>query len=79
VGLGKLSVSEEQQLLLSLKTRVYLPAVSNHLQPLTFYPDSLQEVLEKSMQQFGDKLYIKHTPILNQEGIVVACPIISHS
>ncbi|KAH0562622.1 hypothetical protein GP486_002700 [Trichoglossum hirsutum] len=29
--------------------------------------DTVQEVLEKSLQQFGDKLYIKHTPILHQE------------
>ncbi|KAI9806862.1 MAG: telomere binding protein [Piccolia ochrophora] len=29
--------------------------------------DTLQAILEKSMQQFGDNLYIKHTPILHQE------------
>ncbi|KAI9811374.1 MAG: telomere binding protein [Pycnora praestabilis] len=27
----------------------------------------LQDILEKSMQHFGDKLYIKHTPVLHQE------------
>jgi telomere length regulation protein len=26
-------------------------------------------VLEKSLQQFGDKLYIRHTPTLQQEGV----------
>jgi telomere length regulation protein len=34
---------------------------------LTNSTDRIQRVLEVSMQQFGDKLYIKHTPILNQE------------
>ncbi|KAI9720016.1 MAG: hypothetical protein M1812_003142 [Candelaria pacifica] len=29
--------------------------------------DRLQSVLEKTMRQFGDKLYIKHAPILHQE------------
>ena len=28
----------------------------------------LFEVLEKSMEQFGDDLYVKHTPMLQQEG-----------
>ena len=31
--------------------------------------DSLVTVLEKSVDQFGDQLYIKHTPMLQQEGI----------
>jgi len=30
--------------------------------------DSISTVLEKSLNQFGDQLYIKHTPILQQEG-----------
>jgi telomere length regulation protein len=30
--------------------------------------DSISTVLEKSLSQFGDPLYIKHTPILQQEG-----------
>lgn len=30
--------------------------------------DSMVTVLEKSLSQFGDQLYIKHTPILQQEG-----------
>jgi len=29
----------------------------------------MESVLEKSLQQFGDQLYIKHTPSLQQEGI----------
>jgi telomere length regulation protein len=29
----------------------------------------LESVLEKSLQQFGDQLYIKHAPSLQQEGI----------
>lgn len=31
--------------------------------------DDLEMVLEKSIAQFGDQLYIKHTPILQQEGM----------
>jgi telomere length regulation protein len=30
--------------------------------------DSILTVLEKSLSQFGDQLYIKHSPILQQEG-----------
>jgi telomere length regulation protein len=30
----------------------------------------IQTVLEKSLQQFGDQLYIKHTPTLQQDGTV---------
>lgn len=29
---------------------------------------SLADVLEKSMEQFGDELYIKHTPMLQHQG-----------
>jgi len=29
----------------------------------------MESVLEKSLQQFGDQLYIKHVPSLQQEGI----------
>lgn len=28
-------------------------------------------VLEKSLRQFGDQLYIRHTPIIQQEGIAL--------
>lgn len=31
--------------------------------------DSITTVLEKSLNQFGDFLYIKHTPMLQQEGM----------
>jgi telomere length regulation protein len=30
--------------------------------------DDLVAVLEKSLGQFGDQLYIKHSPVLQQEG-----------
>lgn len=30
--------------------------------------EDLETVLEKSVAQFGDQLYIKHTPVLQQEG-----------
>jgi len=30
--------------------------------------ESLAQVLEKAINQFGDQLYIKHTPMLQQEG-----------
>lgn len=41
--------------------------------------DSILAVLEKSMNQFGDQLYIRHSPILQQEGKMpllsaVICP-----
>lgn len=35
---------------------------------LSDYKYDLEAVLEKSMQQFGDQLYIKHAPSLQQEG-----------
>ena len=28
----------------------------------------MEAILEKSMQQFGDQLYIKHTPSMQQDG-----------
>lgn len=31
--------------------------------------DSITTVFEKSLNQFGDFLYIKHTPMLQQEGM----------
>ena len=34
----------------------------------------LFDVLDKSMDQFGDDLYIKHTPMLQQEGKVLLYP-----
>ncbi|KAI1333184.1 telomere length regulation protein-domain-containing protein [Xylariaceae sp. FL0255] len=34
---------------------------------LAGHKDSLVAVLEKSLNQFGDQLYIKHTPVLQQE------------
>lgn len=30
--------------------------------------DSIVQVLEKSIRQFGDLLYVKHAPIMQQEG-----------
>ena len=33
----------------------------------------IQTVLDKTLQQFGDQLYIKHTPTLQQDGIVNIC------
>lgn len=30
--------------------------------------DDIVAVLEKSLSQFGDQLYIKHSPVLQQEG-----------
>ena len=33
--------------------------------------NDLETVLDKSLQQFGDQLYIRHTPTLQQEGMVV--------
>lgn len=34
--------------------------------------DAMVEVLERSISQFGDQLYIKHSPILQQEGRCLA-------
>lgn len=31
---------------------------------------SMEDILEKSLKQFGDPLYIKHCPTLQQEGII---------
>ena len=31
----------------------------------------IETVLDKSLQQFGDQLYIKHTPTLQQEGAIM--------
>lgn len=31
--------------------------------------DSIATVFEKSLSQFGDYLYIRHTPVLQQEGM----------
>ena len=31
--------------------------------------NDLEAIFEKSLQQFGDQLYIRHTPIMQQEGI----------
>lgn len=38
---------------------------------------SMEDILEKSLKQFGDPLYIKHCPTLQQEGIQ-NIPIIMH-
>lgn len=39
----------------------------------------IETVLEKSLQQFGDQLYIKHTPTLQQEGTIAAfSPLLIH-
>jgi telomere length regulation protein len=37
--------------------------------------DDLVVVLEKSLAQFGDQLYIKHSPILQQEGWCSSHPV----
>ena len=37
----------------------------------------IEKVLDKSLQQFSDQLYIKHTPILQQEGMLLI--ILTHS
>lgn len=36
--------------------------------------DSITTVFEKSLNQFGDFLYIKHTPMLQQEGTYETLP-----
>lgn len=41
--------------------RAVLAVVSQHR-------DDIVAVLEKSLSQFGDQLYIKHSPLLQQEG-----------
>ena len=40
--------------------------------------DAITTVLEKSLNQFGDQLYIKHTAILQQEGKLVLSPLKIH-
>lgn len=39
--------------------------------------DTIAAVLEKSLSQFGDELYIKHSPILQQEGTYLI-PVLPH-
>jgi len=38
----------------------------------------IETVLDKSLQQFGDRLYIKHTPTLQQEGIILSSLIATY-
>jgi telomere length regulation protein len=33
----------------------------------------IETVLEKSLQQFGEQLYIRHSPTLQQEGMTLLC------
>lgn len=42
------------------------------LAAISAYRSDVESVLDRSLQQFGDKLYIKHTPTLQQEGMVQA-------
>lgn len=37
--------------------------------------DDLEAVFEKSLHQFGDQLYIRHAPILQQEGKMLHTPL----
>lgn len=34
-------------------------------------PDVLKTALSESLSNFGDKIHIRHTPILHQEGIFI--------
>lgn len=36
---------------------------------------AIMTVLEKSLSQFGDQLYIRHSPILQQEGKLIICGV----
>ncbi len=36
---------------------------------LADYKVDMEKILDKSLQQFSDQLYIRHTPILQQEGM----------
>ena len=36
--------------------------------------ESMKEIFQRTLGQFGDRLYIKHTPILQQEGLSF-CPL----
>ena len=49
----------------------YLDAGLQYLYPLNDLPGQVNKGLEKGMSLFGDKLYIKHTPTLHQEGWVL--------
>ena len=46
----------------------YLDAGLKYLYRLNDLQGQVNKVLEKGMSLFGDKLYIKHTPTLHQEG-----------
>lgn len=47
---------------------MFLPV---YLQSTDFEAESLRSLLTKSLEQFGDKFYIKHVPTRCQEGISV--------
>ena len=49
----------------------YLDAGLQYLYQLIDLPGQVNKELEKGMSLFGDKLYIKHTPTLHQEGWVL--------
>lgn len=49
---------------------VYLDSVLQYLQLLNHLPEQVTKALQKGLTLFGDKLYIKHTPTLHQEGWV---------
>ena len=46
----------------------YMDTSTQYLYRLNDLQGQVNKVLEKSMSLFGDKLYIKHTPTLHQEG-----------
>ncbi|ORY08854.1 telomere length regulation protein-domain-containing protein [Clohesyomyces aquaticus] len=90
--LHKLIESNEllQDHVVSLLTNSALPALDDSLAArrvvlaaIATIDDKIQNVLEKSIRLFGDKFYIKHTPVLQQEALaqtlVISCGYIQRS
>lgn len=40
------------------------------------FQDRMQTILNRSLELFGDKLFIKHTPLMHQEGHHIAPPML---
>ncbi|MCJ1402763.1 telomere binding protein [Xylographa trunciseda] len=49
-------------------SKVGMPSRRAVLAALSPHPDLVKKALQKLLHDFGDKLYIKHTPVLQQEG-----------
>lgn len=56
----------------------YLNLELQYFIPLNRLPEQATKALQKGLTLFGDKLYIKHTPILHQEGQAPNFPLLHY-